>query len=383
MNALLKKSGLFLLAAGLLLISGQVSAESVTGYPDMYSKLPGEGSVNHTDSVDRALRILEKNQLVRERRDVTITGPRDVHIINHRFISISFNATIKKKGHARQKAVPAVFALLFEKNRANELTFYKSIYLAWVGAKDIEEYKAISLAKVCAYYREKGAEYVVPELPSKKKKKVKKEVVTLNASDIKSGVLKESYIDSAITRDAELQTILTGYQKKDDVQQAPDADQKVLQLEARIKRLEALLANVTRKGNNIYFQKVNLHLVNGTGKTEQKNGAGNLIVGYGSKGNGSHNVVVGSNNQYSSVGSIVTGTNNQTGGNYSAVTGGKGNTASGEYAVIAGGANNDASGDYSSILGGSDNKSKGKYTSINGQRGRTKVDAGKNKHFKN
>ncbi len=206
----------------------------------------------------------------------------------------------------------------------------------------------------------------------------------MNASHIKSGVVREQFVDATITRDAELEVVLEGYVKKDDQsEESPDATRKIAQLEARIKRLESLLANVSRKGNDIVFQRVNVHIQNGTGNADKSNGTGNLIVGYGSTGKGSHNIAVGKNNAYTSVGSIVTGNQNAVMNKYSFIAGGKGNKVTGNYGVIAGGHNNKSEGEYSSILGGSDNNAKGKYSSINGQRGRTKVDAGKNKHFKN
>ncbi len=383
MHSLFKMVRLFLLviAAGLIGLPSAF-AQPVGSFPELYSSLPGVGTVNHSIVIERSLKILEKNQLLRERRVVSALSPRDVSIINHRFISVAFNATIKKQGQARKKPLPAIYALLFEKNKANELTFYKSIYLAWVGGKDIDEYKTIKLSKVCEYYRSKGAEYVIPD--TKVYKKVKKTTAaSLNASHIKSGVVKEQYIDGSITRDAELSSILDGYMKKDEPTENIDSARKISQLEARIKRLETLLANVSRKGNEIVFQKVNVHIQNGTGNADKVNGTGNLIVGYGSTGKGSHNIAVGKNNAYSSVGSIVSGSENAVTKKYSFIAGGKNNRVTGEYAVIAGGHDNKAEGDYASILGGSDNKAKGKYSSINGQRGRTKVGAGKNKHFKN
>ena len=372
---------LFLIVVFAVVSVSSASAQNVKGYPELYGNLPGVGTVNHSIVIERALKILEKNQLLRERRIVKVSGPRDINVVNHRFISIAFDATIKKQGQARQKAAPAIYALLFEKNKANHLTFYKSIYLAWIGVEDIEEYKTIKLTKICEYYRSKGAEYVIPD---QKIKKIKKAVATsLSGSHIKSGVVKEAYIDSSITRDQELTGILEGYVKKDEPDEDVDAARRISQLEARIKRLESLLANVTRKGNDIIFQRVNVRIQNGTGNADKINGTGNLIVGYGSNGKGSHNIAVGKNNAYSSVGSIVAGSENAVMTKYSFIAGGKGNKVTGDYGVITGGHDNKSEGDYSSILGGSDNKAKGKYSSINGQRGRTKVDAGKNKHFKN
>ena len=117
---------------------------------------------------------------------------------------------------------------------------------------------------------------------------------------------------------------------------------------------------------------MNVQITNGKGATSTKNGRGNLIVGYNeSRGvdsrKGSHNIVVGGKNNYSSYAGVVSGHNN---------------SISGKYSFIGGGHKNVVSGDSSAITGGSKNSAKGKYLSINGQVGRTKVDPGKNKHFK-
>jgi hypothetical protein len=52
-------------------------------------------------------------------------------------------------------------------------------------------------------------------------------------------------------------------------------------LEARIAKLEELLAGVTRSGSNITFSGVNVQIVSGRGSTDGTvNGTGNLIVRY-------------------------------------------------------------------------------------------------------
>src|SRR5512139_4209024 len=59
------------------------------------------------------------------------------------------------------------------------------------------------------------------------------------------------------------------------------ACQTAEQLEMRIGQLEALLANVTRDGNDITFSGMNVHIVDGSGDTYGTvNGLGNLIIGY-------------------------------------------------------------------------------------------------------
>ncbi|HYB24452.1 MAG TPA: hypothetical protein VED41_11685, partial [Solirubrobacteraceae bacterium] len=125
----------------------------------------------------------------------------------------------------------------------------------------------------------------------------------------------------------------------------------------------------------VEFSGVNVQIVNGSGKTETTNGAGNLIVGYDERPGsqtGSHNLVVGSGQTYTSFGAILGGLDNTGSGPFSdvfgventasgsheaSVTGGRKNTAGGEYAnTVSGGEDNLASGeDANSISGGKEN----------------------------
>jgi len=363
-------------------LSGTVSAKELKNYDELYKQLPG-GNPNNAGVIDQAIKSMVKMQELREGRLVTVDKPKDLLIINPRFISISFDAGVKKTGvSAKAKPTPAVYALLFEKDNKNELSFYKSIFLVWQGEQDMEEYRTVTPEKICEYYRGKGAEYVFLD---KKSESVKPEEIVLNGSQIKSGIISEQFIDSAITRDVEMREALEGYVKKEveKTKATPDEAAKIQQLEARIKKLEALLDNVVRKGNDIVFSNLNLIINNGSGSVGRTNGTGNLVVGYDDPGSGSHNVLVGSKNRCSSFGSIVSGSGNSVSGSFAAAVGGQGNSSSGDSSTILGGRNNSASGNYSSVMGGSDNKAKGDYTGINGMRGRTKVNEGDNKHFQN
>lgn len=361
-----------------------VLAKSVANESALYNSLPGAGLASHQPTIKKALDTVKKIQKRKFQRVVKYAGPRELIILNERYLSISFNAKVKRQGSGQNKVYDVIYALLFERASTNELTFFDNKYLSWVGDEDIESYKILKGTKLAEYYRKKGAEYV---FFTDKRKKKKAQPQTIDASMIKSGILKEQYIDGAMTRDKELKGILEAYVQKGampaTVVAAPGGDKRVSALEARIKKLEALLMNVKRKGKDIVFTNMNVHVVNGTGSTEKSNGKGNLIIGYGSSGKGSHNVAVGNKNSYSSYGSIVSGSNNVVSKKYTVVAGGKSNKSTGDYAVIVGGRDNKAEGSYSSVLGGSGNKAKGEYTSINGQRDRTKVDANKNKHFKN
>ena len=115
-------------------------------------------------------------------------------------------------------------------------------------------------------------------------------------------------------------------------------------LEARIAALEALLAGVTRAGDEITVSGANVHIVSGSGTTDGAvNGRGNLIVGYnelrgtGDVRTGSHNIVVGKRHNFSSFGGLVVGLENSISGNYASVSGGWGNEASFDYSSVNGG----------------------------------------------
>ncbi len=203
----------------------------------------------------------------------------------------------------------------------------------------------------------------------------------------------DSQIPGTITRDTELSDGLAGkadaahnHDTRYYTQAQVDAIESNLQ--NQINDLKALLANVTRIGNDITFSGVNVHIVNGTGTTDgEVDGLGNLIVGYnetrgsGDDRTGSHNIVVGSYQNYSSYGGLVAGSWNTISGYYSSVSGGRSNTASGGFASVSGGeANiasnlvssvsggyyNAASGDYSSVSGGYRNAASGYYSSVSG-----------------
>jgi hypothetical protein len=387
-NVMQKKTIVCMLMTMVFVCSGWLAsaqAREVRTYDELYKLLPGQGTVDQAPEIDRALKTVIKLQELREQRLVTIDNPKDIQVFNPRFLSIGFDASIRRPGSsAKAKPTPAVYALLFEKSDANALTFYKSIFLVWAGDQDVAAYKSVSPDKMTEYFRSKGAEYVYLE-KEKKVESAKQEELVISGAQIKGGVVAEAFIDPAITRDSELQSILTNYALKSaetTKAAAPEDSQRIQQLEARIKRLEALLANVTRNGNELVFAGMNVHIQNGTGSVSKINGTGNLVVGYDDPGAGSHNVLVGAKNTCNSYGGLVTGVGHTVTKKYGAITGGSNNEATGDYAVIVGGHDNKSSGDFSSILGGHTNKAQGNYSSINGQQERTKVGEGDNKHFR-
>ena len=159
------------------------------------------------------------------------------------------------------------------------------------------------------------------------------------------------------------------------------------ELLARIEQLEALLAGVSRQGNTILYEGVNLQVVNGLGATNGNpsapgatdenslvNGLGNIIVGYNEAPfssnpfdkSGSHNVVIGPGHNYQSYGGLVLGVNNIISGAYSSVLAGSNNTASGIFSSVKGGSHNFSKGNYSSVSAGSNNIANGGGSSVTG-----------------
>lgn len=187
--------------------------------------------------------------------------------------------------------------MLFEKAGLNRITYPKTIYLSWIGAKDLDVFKSISFDDLIRSYQDMevkdcNSDFVRSKVD--KKLVTKADIGHKHIFDDIAGVLPERKIDSAL---------IIGY-------------------------------NESREKNSRQV---------------------------------SHNIVVGEKNNFSSFGGIVAGYKN---------------TISGKYSIAGGGHNNVANGEYSTITGGAKNSAKGKYTSISGQTGRTKVNAGENKHFR-
>ena len=134
-------------------------------------------------------------------------------------------------------------------------------------------------------------------------------------------------------------------------------------------------------GPNIVFSGANIHIVSGSGATDDNlskgkslTGLGNLIIGYnedpadpalrlsgtplspGDRG-GSHNLVIGRGHTFTKAafGGLVVGEVNKISNSEASILGGGNNTASGVASVVLGGIGNTASGVASSILGGTYN----------------------------
>jgi hypothetical protein len=135
-------------------------------------------------------------------------------------------------------------------------------------------------------------------------------------------------------------------------------------------------------GPNIIFSGANIHIVSGSGSTDDGmlnnpsatlRGLGNLIIGYNEDPgkrpggpeapppilgpgdrSGSHNLVIGRWNRFTKAafGGLVAGEANIISNEGAGVSGGFGNTASGFDASVVGGVVNTASGNQASVIGG-------------------------------
>lgn len=164
-------------------------------------------------------------------------------------------------------------------------------------------------------------------------------------------------------------------------------------LQERVGELESLLAGVTRRQvdgrDTLQFSGMNLQVVNGAGSTAERNGVGNLILGYNTPPPftapttrvGSHYLVVGDGHDWMGHGGIVAGMRNKSlhgGGSvlggvdntaigaWATVSGGEGNVAGGGLATVAGGSGNSAAGNHSSVSGGYRNIASGNWASVSG-----------------
>jgi len=146
-------------------------------------------------------------------------------------------------------------------------------------------------------------------------------------------------------------------------------------------------------GPNITFKGANIHIVSGSGSTDDNRtptGLGNLIIGYdedpktyvdsspfgnlplsplnpGDRG-GSHNLVIGAANRFTQAAfsGLVVGTANTIQAYGASVTGGTGNIAESYGCSVSGGFSNSAGGFYGSVSGGDLNSAGGVYSSVSG-----------------
>jgi hypothetical protein len=166
---------------------------------------------------------------------------------------------------------------------------------------------------------------------------------------------------------------------------------KALALGPFVSVLSGLVDGVN--GPHIYFTGANIHIVSGSGSTDDNGtprGLGNLIIGYdenpasyvdrspfnnlplgllvpGDRG-GSHNLVIGAANRFTQAtyGGLVVGTANTINGYGASVSGGAGNHAVSYGASVSGGFSNTAGTFFSSISGGRYNTAVSFFASVSG-----------------
>lgn len=122
-------------------------------------------------------------------------------------------------------------------------------------------------------------------------------------------------------------------------------DRTVLaRLHALEQKTQAMRHTLVEGRPSVVFEKVNVHVRNGYGKTLGQNGLGNLVIGYNertrglpTRRGGSHNVVIGMAHSYTSVAGLVAGFENRITAPFATVTGGRRNTAAGLASSISGG----------------------------------------------
>ena len=83
-------------------------------------------------------------------------------------------------------------------------------------------------------------------------------------------------------------------------------------LSAQLATVRTTLQPFRRVGTDVFIEGANLHVRNGSGRTESSNGLGNLFVGYNERPElnaqtGSHNLVIGREHTFTSHGGIVAG----------------------------------------------------------------------------
>jgi hypothetical protein len=151
------------------------------------------------------------------------------------------------------------------------------------------------------------------------------------------------------------------------------------QIKALLKYVNVQASGVAGKPT-VRFSGANVQIVNGEGKTNTTNGAGNLVLGYDEAEaccdnanppiqTGSHNLIIGEENEFTSFGGIVSGYDNFVKAPFASVTGGLANVAASSYATVVGGGGNNALAEYASVAGGTGNVAAGRGAWVGGGEG--------------
>lgn len=341
--------------------------------------------------IESAKKVVEKRE-EKKKRKLRFKNP-------VKYFDISDKYSVAAYGAEYESGENSIVAFLLIKSNEDILIHGK--HLIWKGDADLASFENMDDNILSKYFREMGVKDIYPVFSQMKIKKSINSKADIDhkhkAEDIVSGILLEKFIDQSITRDEELKEalskkadismVLTKNKNEESKVSVEDSQtlnilqSKIEELELKLARLQFILNGVTRKKNEIYFNNINLHVINGSGSTESSNGTGNIVVGYNEGGNvsGSHNIVVGKNNGVFSYGGIVTGNKNRVEGEYGAAIGGNKNLVTKAYGIAVGGEGNKALGKFSTVAGGEKNSAKGDFSIIAGGKNRSVLN--ENPHF--
>jgi hypothetical protein len=286
------------------------NAEKVSNMKDLERMLTQSGL-----KIDNFNTVIQENHsrieafYLRQRREIRFESPMDFYAINPKYFTVSFDARIKPQGGRPAQEKPAVITYLFEKSVLGQIEFIN--YLPWVSDEEVKFYSQIDVDQLCQYFRDYRqvtdcfpTRQAVAVAEKKTDGKTPRKFFGISAEDITSGVIKESYIDPTLVRNADLTARLDAVAKRldrtaeisgiaDRVNRLENVttdglskriarlEESAARLETVVTQLNQLLEGVSRKGTDIVFSKVNLHVVNGSGSSEgSENGLGNLVLGY-------------------------------------------------------------------------------------------------------
>jgi hypothetical protein len=384
----------------LLILPSLAPAKKINGDAELVTEML-QSVVGDSETLKRIKKDLKvvKNEYTKEKGgQITWGTPAEFTQMGEHFYVISFNATISSPNPEM-----AIFSLLYEKQDTRELEYAKS-YLTWIGQTELEGLSSISTVSLCTLFEnltggsicqaEKEKQVFTSEIEDLEARLQQQLSQTAakthlhSADDITGGSIKESLIDDAICRDAELSVAVSALMQEINARPLPDVDAgleltnataevealkaQIDELQETVTRLSAILEGISREGSDFIFSGMNVYVVSGSGTTDAApNGLGNLIVGYNEKDTqnkdnfkvnakgGSHNLVIGKSQTYTSYGGIVAGASNSISAPYASITGGFNNTAEGSFSSVSGGQLNSASGDYATVSGGLARKAEG------------------------
>jgi len=182
------------------------------------------------------------------------------------------------------------------------------------------------------------------------------------------------------------QNTITNLQKEVLSQQNTIDNQAATIATLKAKTASISVQNGVGLNTELVFTGVNVHIVDGTGFTDDGTqgelpnpsftGLGNLVIGYNESRviaegandtrSGSHNLILGDFNNYSAYGGFVSGINNSIAGANASIFSGDANQANGAFSTVTGGHSNTAGGLFASISGGFENLSNGTASSVSG-----------------